>query len=87
MTYHMDPHEYAANKKPLSLKDRAVGEFNPTVSIFKGCYPDFLSIIFLSTLNRPSVVVKKNICGSFGSNSISMLYVKSNISSLLMTFS
>jgi hypothetical protein len=57
----MDPQENAANKYPLSQSDIAVGEFNPMVSILTGFWPACLSIIFLSTLNKPAVVVKKNI--------------------------
>jgi len=35
-TYVIDPQEYAANSKPLSLILMAVGEFKPTVSILTG---------------------------------------------------
>lgn len=55
-TYVIDPHEYAAKRYPLSLIDRAVGEFKPRVSIFVG----FGSYNLLSTLNNPSDVEKKN---------------------------
>ena len=49
-TYHIEPHENAANKNPRSDIDRAVGEFKPKVSIFTGS--EFFS--FLSTLKRPA---------------------------------
>jgi len=33
-TYQMEPHENAARRYPLSHIERAVGEFNPIVSIY-----------------------------------------------------
>ena len=35
-TYHIEPHENAANRNPLSDIDIAVGEFKPIVSISTG---------------------------------------------------
>ena len=36
-TYHIDPHENAAKRNPLSDIEIAVGEFKPIVSILTGC--------------------------------------------------
>ena len=60
ITYQMDPQEYAASRNPLSDMDIAVGEFSPIVSILTGFY----DLSFLSNLNSPSVVAKKNVCES-----------------------
>ena len=58
----------AANKRPLSDIERAVGAFRPIVSNFTGSA--FLS--FLSTLNKPvSELEKKKVNESVGSNSSS----------------
>ena len=65
----MDTQEYAVRRYPLSDIESAVGEFRPTVSILTG----FCDFSFLSTLKRPSVVAKKKIWASSGSNSISIL--------------
>lgn len=68
ITHQIEPHENAANKYPLSQRERAVGEFNPIVSIFWGTVR---TSSLRCILNRPKLVEKKYICGSVGSNSIS----------------
>ena len=73
-TYLIEPHEYAHSKYPLSDIDIAVGLLRPSVSISIGIW----SVILLSILNKPLDVEKKKTYGSVGSNSISMLWVRSS---------
>lgn len=56
VTYHIDPQEKAANRKPLSHSERAVGEFNPMVSIFCG---SVRTSSLRCILKRPRLVEKK----------------------------
>lgn len=51
---HIDPHENATSKYPLSLMLSAVGEFNPSVSSLTGTVLSSL----LSSLYNPEDVEK-----------------------------